>query len=229
VSQVTSFLGGIHDLHEMYVENSRLQSEMLNYNAMLAKLNDTQAENDRLNKMLNYQQHQTGNTKLTPAHVIGRDPTQWSSGLTIDSGLSDGVKANLAVVSADGSLVGRVAEVAQHSAKVILITDTQIGDGVSAKVQIGSADQPFGVVIGSTSVSGKLDMSFLSPVAQVKAGDVVETSGMSDIFPSNLIIGTVDSVSSGSQGLTQSAVVTPAADLDYLQNVFVVTSSGGKK
>jgi rod shape-determining protein MreC len=229
VSQLTSFLGGIHDLHEMYVENSRLQSEMLNYNALQAKLKDTQAENDRLNKMLGYKATDPANAKLTAAHVIGRDPTQWSSELTIDVGVSDGVSTDSAVVSADGSLVGRVAEVAQHSAKVILITDTQIGDGVSAKVQSASSDQPFGVVSGSSKANGKLDMSFLSPVLQIKPGDVVETSGMSDTFPANFIIGTVDSVTSGSQGLTQSAVITPAADLDYLQNVFVVPSRGTKK
>jgi rod shape-determining protein MreC len=229
VSQFSSFLVGIHSLHEMYLENSRLQSEMQNYDALKTKLGDVEAENERLNKMLNYKQSQSTKTHLTPAHVIGRDPTQWNSVLTIDVGQSDGVQSNLAVVAADGSLVGRVAEVARNSAKVILITDTQVGDGVSSKVENGTAEPTFGIVTGSTTANGKLDMSFLSPVAQVQVGNVIETSGLSDVFPSNLIIGTVDSVRSGSQGLTQSAVVTPSADLDYLQNVFVVSSTGAKK
>lgn len=228
VSQLTSFLGGIHSLHEMYVENARLQDEMQNYKTIQSKLAVLESENQKLNQMLGYKQQATA-FKLTPAHVIGRDPTQWSSELTIDAGTADGVHGNMAVVTPDGSLVGRVAEAALHSAKVILITDTQVGDGVSANVQNQTDQPPFGVVVGSTTKTGELDMSFLSPVAQVHVGDQVVTSNLSDIFPSGIVIGTVQSVKSGLQGLTQSAQVSPSADLDYLQNVFVVVNSGAKR
>ncbi len=227
VSKLTAFLEGIHNLHDMYVENAQLKAEMQNYSALKAQLQDAESENKRLSSMLGFKQSHSGQMKLLPAHVIGRSPTQWSNELTIDAGEGEGVHSNMAVIAADGSLVGRVAEAFQHSSKVILITDTQVGDGVSASVQNGTSHPPFGIVVGSTVDSGKLEMSFLSPVAQVAEGQTVVTSGLSDIFPKGLVIGKVVKVTAGLQGLTQSALIQPAADMDYLQEVFVVQQASG--
>jgi rod shape-determining protein MreC len=225
VSQLTAFLGGIHSLHEMYVENSKLKAEMQDYSALKAQLADALAQNERYSQMLGFKQ-QHSSMQLVPAHVIARNPSEWSNELTIDAGTKDGVHADMAVIAADGSLVGRVSEAATFSAKVVLITDTRVGDGVSARVQNGTSQPPFGMVTGSSTENGKLEMSFLSPVEQVKVGQTVVTSGLSDIFPPQLVIGTVEKVEPGLQGLTQSAVIQPAADLEYLQEVFVVQKSG---
>ncbi len=225
VSQLTAFLDGIHSLHEMYVENSQLKAEMQDYSALKAQLADALAQNERYSQMLGFKQSHSS-MQLVPAHVIARNPSEWSNELTIDAGTKDGVHADMAVIAADGSLVGRVSEAAAFSAKVVLITDTSLGDGVSARVQNGTSQPPFGMVTGSSTENGKLEMSFLSPVAQVKVGQTVVTSGLSDIFPPGIVIGTVEKVEPGLQGLTQTAVIQPAADLEYLQEVFVVQKSG---
>ncbi|MCL6453159.1 MAG: rod shape-determining protein MreC [Alicyclobacillus sp.] len=228
VSQVTAFLADLHNLHQMYVENAKLQSEMQNYSALTAKLKDTEAENQRLTTMLGFKQKADAAWNLIPVRVVGREPATWGSELTIDGGRLAGVQPNMAVISADGSLVGRVVEVADTSAKVDLITDTLTGDGVSALVQNGTANPPFGVVVGSATTREQLEMTFLSPIAAVKAGDTVVTSGLSEIFPKGLVIGTVEKVTQGVQGLTQSAVIQPAANFDYLQDLFVVQLKSGQ-
>jgi rod shape-determining protein MreC len=227
LSAVTSFFGGIHNLREMYVENAQLKQEMQNYEALKAKLADLQSQNQNLNTMIGYKQQVKDTMKLVPSHVVGRDPSEWNSELTIDVGTANGVRPEMAVVSEDGSLVGRVATTASHSAKVLLITDTQLGDGVSSLVQNGDAKPPFGIVVGSTHAQGQLEMTFWAPLVHVEEGDTVVTSGLSTIFPPNIVIGTVSSVKAGTPGLAQSAVVKPAADLDYLRNVFVVQATSG--
>jgi rod shape-determining protein MreC len=227
VSTATGFIAGIHDLHEMYLENARLKSELQNYAWLNSQLSDAKAENARLNQMLGFKNGAGKKFPLMPAHVVGRDPSEWNSGITIDVGLKQGVKADMAVISADGSLVGRVEAAADFSSKVVLITDTQVGDGVSARVQTGQADEPFGIVTGSTTEPGQLEMNFLSPIAQVAPGQMVVTSGLSNIFPKGLLIGRISKVTTGLPGLTQSAIIKPAADLDYLQDVFVVMSGAG--
>lgn len=229
VSQLTGVLGDISNLHEMYVENARLKSEMQNYSQLTAKLNDVEAENSRLNTMLKFKQSANASWDLVPAHIVGRDPAEWGSQLTIDVGLQDGIQPNMAVIAGDGSLVGRVAEAAAHSAKVVLITDTQVGDGVSALVQNGTASPPFGVVVGSSSGRYQLELSFLSPIAQVSQGDTVVTSGLSNIYPKGIVIGKVVSVTQGVQGLTRTATIAPAANFDYLEDVFVVKLKGTQK
>ncbi|WDM01033.1 rod shape-determining protein MreC [Alicyclobacillus cycloheptanicus] len=223
VSKLTGFLAGLHDLHQMYVENAELKSELQNYAQLQIELKDAQAEDARLGQMLGFKQGAGKAFTTVPAAVVGRDPSAWNSEITINVGTADGVQSGMAVVSTDGSLVGRVSVAAQFSSKVLLITDTQVGDSVSARVQVPGANQPFGIVSGSSQVPGDLEMNFLSPLLQVKPGDTVVTSGLStSMFPGGLRIGTVVRLQQGVQGLTQSAVVKPAADLAYLQNVFVV-------
>ncbi|GGI96253.1 cell shape-determining protein MreC [Alicyclobacillus cellulosilyticus] len=227
VSQVSGFLAGIRDLRELYIENAQLKAQLRDYAWLQVQLRDVEAENRRLKQMLGFKSQQGAKYATVPAHVIGRDPSQWNAEVTIDVGRRQGVREDMAVISADGSLVGRIALAGAWSSKVVLITDTQQGDGVSAKVQNGSAEQPFGIVLGANRPDNLLDMEFLSPLANVKPGDTVVTSGLSSVFPPGLLIGTVVRVQPGLQGLTQRALVRPAADLDYLQDVFVVTSPRG--
>ncbi|MCL6631617.1 MAG: rod shape-determining protein MreC [Alicyclobacillus herbarius] len=226
ISNVTAFLSGVHALHQMYVENAQLQAELQDYDSLKAKLADAEAENQRLSAMLGFKRSPSNRYQLLPAHVIGRDPSQWNAVITIDVGSADGVRDNMPIVGPDGSLVGRVDTAARFSAKVILITDTEVGDGVSAEVQNGSQKPPFGVVTGSTGKTGTLQLNFLSPLADVKPGDTVVTSGLSTVYPPDIVIGHISSVSGGSQGLTQSATIKPSADLQYLRDVFVVKSGG---
>ncbi|MBO9599428.1 MAG: rod shape-determining protein MreC, partial [Cohnella sp.] len=47
-------------------------------------------------------------------------------------------------------------------------------------------------------------------------------SGLGNVFPKGIIIGTVDSRQVGVFGLTHTAVITPAAKFDHLREVFVV-------
>ncbi len=224
VSNATAFLSGIHALHEMYVENAQLQNELKDYASLKAKLADAEAENQRLSEMLGFKRSPANRYHLLPAHVIGRDPSQWNAVITIDVGSADGVKENMPIIGPDGSLVGRVDTTARKSSKVILVTDAEVGGGVSAEVQNGSKKPPFGVVTGSTGRTGTLQLDFLSPLADVKPGDTVVTSGLSTVYPPDIVIGRVQSVSGGRQGLTQSATVKPSADLQYLRDVFVVES-----
>lgn len=229
VSKLTGFFGGLHDLRSMYQENAELQHEMQNYQALQAQLKDQQAENATLKTMVKF--YDSNKVKLNPvaAHVVGREPSMWNSVLTIDVGSNQGVHPDMAVVAPDGSLVGRVEKVASASSKVVLITDTQVGDGVSAKAQTSSS-QPFGVVTGSTRTQGALDMTFWGSLVQLPAnqlvGDEVVTSGLSDIYPPGLVIGKITKVQYGPHNTAKTAVIQPAANLDYLQDVFVVRSKG---
>lgn len=225
VSKLTGFFGGLQNLREMYQENAQLKHEMQNYQYLKAQLLDAQNQETRLQQMVHFYHGNQGQLHPIAAHVVGREPSLWNSELTIDAGSSNGVRPNMAVVDPNGSLVGRVEKVASHSAKVILITDTQVGDGVAALVETKTT-QPFGVVTGSTRNEGSLDMSFWGSLVQLPAnqlvGDPVVTSGLSDIFPRGLVIGTITKVQYGAHNTALTAVVQPSANLSYLQDVFVV-------
>ena len=69
---------------------------------------------------------------------------------------------------------------------------------------------------------GKLKLSYLSADAQLLSGDVVTTSGLGGFYPGGLVIGTVESVRTGDDGLARYAVLAPAARLGELSEVFII-------
>ncbi|WP_206831040.1 rod shape-determining protein MreC [Alicyclobacillus fructus] len=229
VSKLTGFFAGLSNLRQMYEENAALKQEMENYQALRAQLADAQAANQRLETMLHFYNRTVNQLHEIPAMVVGREPSEWNSALTINVGSADGVQPNMAVVAPDGSLVGRVDTVSGHSARVVLITDTELGDGVSALVE-ASHMQPFGVVTGSTTNPGQLNLDFLGQIIQLPSsqlvGDEVVTSGLGDVFPRGLVIGTITKVVYGAHNTAKSAIVQPAAQMDFLQDVFVVREQG---
>lgn len=232
VSKLTAFLGGVHDLRQMYQENAQLKADLQNYSKLQVQLQEAQSANAKLQQMLGFKQdNKLNNYRLVPARVIERDPSQWSSQVSIDLGTRDGVKNEMPVVAADGSLVGKILKAGNSSSTVVLITDTQIGDGVAAKVLSTSkpSEPPYGIVVGAPNQPGELQMNFISPLLNVEKGDAVVTSGYGGIYPVGLIIGHVVSVGSDAQGLSQTAVVQPAADFDYLSDVFVAVPKGSGK
>ena len=71
---------------------------------------------------------------------------------------------------------------------------------------------------------GKLKLSYLPDGAQLVARDEVVTSGKGDVFPSGLVVGTVEAVFTDPSGMNRYAVVEPDVDLDSLVEVFVIKS-----
>ncbi len=226
ISKVTGFISGVRQLHEMYVENSQLKSQLVQYERLKAQLRTDSETIGELRTMLHFRHEVQSKYTMVAADVVGRDPSTWNSEVIIDVGKADNVKAGMAVIGPDGSLIGKIILAGQLSSKVALITDAQQGDGVSALVQTKRGTPPFGIVVGSSSYSGYLEMGFLSPLADVQVGDPVVTSGLSTQFPKGLLIGTITKIGQSSGGVTQYAIIRPSADMNYLEHCFVVQSGG---
>ena len=59
---------------------------------------------------------------------------------------------------------------------------------------------------------------------EIVNGQVAVTSGVGGIAPSGIMIGTVVDMAFSSSGLSDYAVIEPAADFDNLTTIFVITS-----
>ena len=66
--------------------------------------------------------------ELVTARVINPDPTSYQKYVTIDKGSADGITVGMAVVDPH-NLVGIVADVTEHSAKVLLAIDVSFVEG----------------------------------------------------------------------------------------------------
>lgn len=153
------------------------------------------------------------------AQTVARSPDRWNDRLVIDRGKKDGIQKNMPVVTHEG-LIGRVSAVTDQMADIQLLTDSGSSPGIAAHVQTGK--EIFGLIEGYDEKSKRLLMKKIPSGVKLNKGQLVVTSGMSEIFPGNLLIGTVDQVTTGDFGVDQMVYVKPAARFEGLQYVMVV-------
>ena len=112
-------------------------------------------------------------------------------------------------------LVGRIVEVGAETGKAILLSDPNCR--VAALVQ---RTRESGLVIGGAD--GRLRMLYLPETTQSQAGDLVVTAGLGGGYPKGLLIGTIRSLRREVDGLSATARVEPAIDINRLEEVLVV-------
>ena len=150
------------------------------------------------------------------AQVIGGSGSELSRVVFIDKGYNDGIRPDMAVITADG-VVGKVLEVYRvpSTSKVLLINDQSSGVGA-----ILDKTRTQGILRGTAS--GEVVLEKVMSDETVPAGEMVLTSGGDGVFPKGLLVGRVTKVAPGSE-LFLNIHVRPAADLSRLEEVLVVT------
>ena len=184
----------------------------------ISHIDPDREENALLRELLELREQRRDLT-FESAAVIDRESTNWTSALTLNRGTAHGVEKNDCVVSAEGDLVGVVSAVGYNWCTVLTLidTDSSLGARVFRTQEVAVAEGDLALM-----GEGKLKLSYLSADAQLLSGDVVTTSGLGGFYPGGLVIGTVESVRTGDDGLAQYAVLAPAARLGELSEVFII-------
>ena len=193
-------------------ENQRLRDELGRLTLRNSELEGRAAEAQRLSALLEFRQAHP-DAPLLAARVIGADAGAGRA-VYLDRGQHDGVQPNMAVITPQGA-VGKVLEVYSTTAQVLLLTDKSSGAGA---LLAGSRTQAAAKGTGEPL----LLLDYVSNDQEVVPGERVLTSGMDRIFPKDLPLGTVVDVRPGNP--FKQIRVRPAAGLDQLEEVFVVTS-----
>ena len=161
-----------------------------------------------------------------PARVIARSPSSWFQTFQINKGSSDGVRVDQPVVNGEG-LVGKVKEVSDGNAVVMLLTDPEFG--VSARSL--ESNEP-GSVHPAVGRPGDLRFELVPNAKEVRRGETIVTAGtstsarvsdLSSLYPAAIRIGKVKRIQTGEGELDRVIHVEPAADLHSLDIVEVLT------
>jgi len=156
--------------------------------------------------------------KTLAAQAIGSSGSDASRVFYIDKGSAEGLDRDMAVLTADG-IVGKVREVFPHSAQVLAINDQTSGAGV-----ILETTRIRGILRGNAS--GQLQIVGLLADQRIQRGETVLTAGGDLIFPRGLPVGVVEKVvPDPDRDSFIDVIVKPAAHLDRLDEVLVVTST----
>ncbi len=155
--------------------------------------------------------------RLVPARVIAVDSAARS--FSVDAGTADGIQANTAVLDTAG-LIGRVSQVTEHTATVLLLVDPISTVGVRSAIsgQIGTLQ----------GTGGELcRLTLFDRNAQVDPGEALVTFGSRDSrpYPAGIPVGTVESVREVPGGV--EILVRPHSGFGTLDTVGIV--AGGSR
>ncbi|WP_075982450.1 rod shape-determining protein MreC [Bacillus massilinigeriensis] len=215
---VAGFFTNVQDLQNTYQENKKLKSRLDELAKLEADVQELKKENDDLRGILDKKDHLRSYDPIQ-ATVIGRNPDLWHELLIINKGKVNGVKKNMAVITANG-LIGKVKSSQQFSSTVQLLSSMDHTNRISAVVK-GKKDA-FGIINGYDEKTELLLLKRIPSKAKVKKDQIVITSGLGGVFPKGLPIGKVVSVEPDENGLTQTAYVQPGASFYDIENVIVV-------
>ncbi len=129
---VTGFIKDIDAMVNTYEENKRLKERLEEFGTLKAEVTELNVENERLLKLV---KKKDDLRKYDPiqANVIARNPDQWEEKLILNQGSNDGVKVNMAVLTAQG-LVGKIVQTTPKTAEVELLSTNNTNYRVSATI-----------------------------------------------------------------------------------------------
>lgn len=213
VADVMTNVGSYGDLRR---QNQRLQADNERLTVQVAQLQEQLTRNAQLGELARVEQ-QHPDLRFVAASVVARDPSNLHDQIEIDRGSNDGLRAGMTVLGTGGALVGTVRQTLPGRAWIALITDSQ--SNVNAVI---AESRALAIVRGS--VDKRLSMQFVAEGVDVKVGDTVLTSGLGGGYPAEYLLGHVSAVQGQPVDLFKRVTVEPAARLDSLEHVLVLTS-----
>lgn len=217
-------MGNIRDTAGFFVnnkmtseENEKLKNKITVLETRLDKVDEYREENSRLKEMLELSKQ---NAKYDPvcAEVIGREAENWSGIIKLNKGSASGISKNDIVVETAG-LVGYVSEVGTNWCAVTTIISPD--SGISCIVpRTGEIVMLEGSISGSTA--GKFSLSYIPADSTIAQGEAIETSGEGGIYPKGFLVGRVENIHSGSDGVSKEADGKAVVDFKRLREVLVL-------
>lgn len=204
------------DLRHVREQNHDLENTVNRLRLEQAALLEDARQGQRLQGLLGFEQRYIYST--VAAQVYGSGGSDRTHVLYIDKGSSDGLKPDMAVITADG-IVGKVRDVFLHTAQVLAVNDPTSGAGV-----ILESTRIRGILKGDAV--GHLEVAGVMADQRIQPGEKVLTAGGDLIFPRGLPVGVVERVvRDPDRDSFIDILLKPAAHLDRLDEVLVITST----
>ena len=154
------------------------------------------------------------------ATVINRNVSNWYNTITIDKGTYNGVTKDMVVVNSQG-LIGKVVATSTFTSDIRLITTSNTSNKISITISNGN-NKVNGLIKKYNYKLKQLEVEGVSNTKSVAIGDYVYTSGLGEIFPSGILIGTVSEITTDEYDLSKIIKVTPSADFNDLNYVTIL-------
>lgn len=213
----------VKELAQLRKDYDDLVVKLNNYEEMKRSNTEIRKENERLKEQLDFSISM--DEKNIPARIISCDLDSSYPYITIDKGLSNGIKKGMPVVAfqnGNHGLVGKVVQVAPFTSQIIPIYNLE--NRVSCRI-LNTRD--LGLVYGMGSQDTPLSLKYIRKriIDELHYGDIIVTSGENDNYMKDIPIGTISKITSLDYETTLNIELTPIIDFARLENVIVVNQN----
>ena len=205
----------IFSYEEIIAENENLKKENMELKIQKERNQKILEENERLLKLLDMKENSIYKGNLKFARVSFSDINNLNNKIFIDLGAEDGIKIDMITVYGD-YLVGKIVAVHNNYSEVELITNPN--SIISAKTM----RDILGIARGSDEEDGLLYFQPSIVEDNLKEGDEIITSGISDIYPEGIKIGKIEEIDEKENYGYKRVTLKPGFESKDLRELIVI-------
>ena len=198
----------MNESDDLYKKYTDLKEKVEKTELYYAQIEELQKEITELKSTLNLNAT-LSEYNYVNATVVNRNIGYWYNSLNIDKGSSNG-------------LIGKIVNVSNFSSTVKLLTSDELNTKISVKINIDDEKNLYGLLIGYDKESNIYKIEGITDPDSVKEGDLVTTTGLTDYFPSGILIGHVSKIVKDEYDLNSIVEVKPSVSFEDISIVTVL-------
>lgn len=199
---------------DLLEENAQLREQLLVAQRELQLMQSLASENSRLLQLQEASQVIKG--EVLPAEIINVSSDPFSKRVLVNKGAREGVFIGQPLLDANG-LMGQVVEVLPFTSWVLLITDPLHVTPVEVNRNGERA-----LARGTRTTTTELELEFVTQTQDMKAGDLLVSSGMGQVYPKNYPVAEIISVYADPGQPFATVRARPLANLGSTRHVMLV-------
>lgn len=216
---VSNELEVFNEKKDLYKKYTKLKEKVEKTDLYYAQIEELQKEVTELKSTLDLNATLSEYTYIN-ATVVNRNIGYWYNNLTIDKGSKNGVKKGDAVITNSG-LIGKITNVSNFSSTVKLLTSDEISNKISIKID-SDDEYLYGLMVGYDKEYNIYKIEGITNSDKIEEGDLVTTTGLTEYFPSGIIIGKVSKVVKDEYDLDSVVEVIPSVNFEDISIVTVL-------
>lgn len=204
------------NLIETFKEYNALENKKVTNKARISEL---ETEIERLKKTLDLNST-LADYNYVNATIINHNNEYWYNTIKIDKGSIDGIKKNMTVINNDG-LIGKVISTTKKTSIVELLSNDNYKNKISIKIETEDITV-YGLLTLYNSQKNLYHIEGISEKTEIKAGNLIKTTGFSEIYPGGIVVGTVSKITTDNFDLTKIIEATPSVNFNGISYVTVL-------
>ena len=203
-------MNNINEYFNLKIQNDELAKENARLKSLLFNIKDT----TKLPKVDSI--YGVKKIDIIISKVIKNSYSVYENYLTLNSGSKQGIKQDMGVINSLG-IVGVIENTSTNYATVLSILNTS--RPLNAKIKKSGH---YGSLTWNGKSTGFVQLTDVPRLASVRKGDTIVTGGLSDIFPENINIGTIDRVLTDNETNFYTLDIKLFNDMTSLGYVYII-------